>query len=86
MSDQMNSLSHPAQKALSAITRHGRLVYRTHKGLPVWYVGRKGSAFEAHDAWVSAPDLGTFMPSAVRELVDRGLVVWDGADRLRPAQ
>ena len=82
----MKPLSPQAQKALHAIRRHGALVSRKYKGLLVWYVGRKGKGFVAHDAWTSAPDLGTFMPSAVQELLDGHLVMWDGADRVKPEE
>lgn len=79
----MSDLSHHAQKALDAIDVYGRLVRDTSSGVTVWVVARKAPGLGL--AWRRDKRLGTFMPSSVQELLDGGLVVWDGDDRVRRA-
>lgn len=79
----MTDISHHAAKALDAINVYGRLVRDTSSGVTVWVAARKAPGLGL--AWKAEKRLGTFMPSAVQELLDRGLVVWDGAGRVRRA-
>jgi hypothetical protein len=79
----MSDLSHHAQKALAALDVYGRLVRDTSSGIAVWHVARKAPGLGL--AWRADKRLGTFMPSSVQELLDRGLVVWEGANQVRRA-
>jgi hypothetical protein len=81
MATVMSDLSHHAQKALDALNVYGRLIRDTSSGVTVWVVGRKAPGLGL--AWRRKKRLGTFMPASVQELLDRGLVVWEGADQVR---
>jgi hypothetical protein len=77
----MTALTSHAQKALSVLRRHGRMVLRRHNGIPIWQAAKRAGGLKM--IWNPVIHEGMFMSSAIDELSRNGLIEWEAVDRVK---